>query len=264
MSWSKGSAVYGETGRIVPTDITFGVELEVSYAPGYYDLQGRTVFGQKTDGSVRGDGLEFVSPILSGDAGYAAVENLLAYAESKGWSADGSCGYHLHIGMRDFDGQAQKAVAMAYALTPELWSRFVPNARKSNSYCRQLAVTPEFIENIGEGGYDKPMYYMACEANRHESHRYVWCNFAAYEQHGTIEIRLHNGTVKPKEVLNWIKAHTHFVSVVRKMTVAQVKAMFAGKSVAGQFRALEQLWKNRDLSEFYRKRAADVSVALHL
>lgn len=225
----------------------FGVELEVSHGPGYYDIPSHSGFSRKGDCSVRGDGLEFVSPILSGDAGLDAVAALCDYAALKGWSCDRSCGYHLHIDVRDLDNEQRKRIYYAYRVTQDLWHRFVNSNRiEGNCYCLPIKFSAQEIER---NDWNDCIY----DAENQDG-RYTWCNIVAFENHGTIEIRLHHGTVNRAVVLNWIVAHLRFVEVVRSLTCQQIYAAFNGKTPADMMRQLERFWGDADLSRFYQGR----------
>jgi len=251
----------------------FGVELEVSFADAWRDLAGRTEdrygraistgerktpFGCKSDGSVNGDALEFYSPVLQGDAGLEAVENLCDYAAAHAWETDSSCGYHLHIDCGDLNDEQRKAVYYAYKLTESLWARFVPrNRAEENTYCRKI--------NLDAAQIRQDSFATTFQRVRNgPNDRYVWCNLLSLDRHSTIEIRLHTGTVDKAQVTNWIKAHLSFVETVKNMTLEQIDDAFADKTVAGQFLSIERIWQDRGLSEFYRRRAKRVSKALHL
>lgn len=252
----KGANVLDSKTAKVGALRKFGVELEVSDAPSWGGLEGRTCFGVKDDCSVNGDGLEFVSPVLQGDAGLEAVANLCDYAENAGWDCDSSCGFHLHIDAADLDDEQRKRIYYAYKLTEALWHKFVSSSRANNSYCREIHADAEEIKqwsweeclNKAEHSYDG---------------RYIWCNIVAFYSHSTIEIRLHHGTIDKQTVLSWIKAHLRFVEVVRSMTMAQIESMFAGKATAGAMLEVERIWRDAELSRFYRGRAARYRQPVH-
>jgi hypothetical protein len=239
----------------------FGVELEVSEADNWTAIERSrdlTVFGVKSDGSVNGDGLEFYSPILSGDAGLEAVDNLCGYAANNGWFADESCGYHLHIDCGDLNGIQKKRIYYAYKLTEDLWRRFVPQRRVSGCcYCREIPIEAARIREMR-------FSEIKAEVRRGANHRYVWCNLLSLENHRTIEIRLHDGTVEAEVVSNWIKAHVLFIDRIKDRLLAGIDRRFKDKTIAAQFTALERLWGDAELSAFYRRRAKRVSTALHL
>jgi hypothetical protein len=240
--WPQGSNVKGETLSKIGSARTFGIELEISDAYDYEALDGHTVFGVKSDGSVNDDGLEFVSPILSGDEGLAAVAALCEYAKSKGWSADDSCGFHLHVGVTDLTAEQKKRIVLAYRLTQDLWFKLVTRDRHTNDYCRALPYSVAELDNAD--------WYDLQRGNSYRA-RYNWVNCTS--PHGTIEIRLHHGTIDKTEITNWVVAHVRFVEAVVKMTDSEVYMAFNGKGVPALFRELEGLIGSRDTSEHFRR-----------
>jgi hypothetical protein len=234
----------------------FGVELEISYAPDHGVLQTTSDFSAHRDGSVRGDGLELVSPILRGNKGLLAVTNLLKYAASKNWVADASCGFHLHIDMNDLSEEQKKKVLFAYVLTAELWHAFVSRTRHNNSYCgRPLRIASHEIE---AKEFDTLCYSAGGGS------RYCWLNLQAHSEHGTFEVRLHEGTIDSKKVTNWIKAHLRFVDAVIKMSFGEIREMFGEtKTMSLKFRSMETVWRNRDISEHYRRTCRLNGAELH-
>jgi hypothetical protein len=242
MNWETLNNVTGKTSnRIGDASLTFGVELEISRAPRYNLLDGVTPFGCKSDCSVNGDGREFVSPILSGDEGLEAVESLLAFAKSNSWVADESCGFHLHLGMQDTTEEVQRNVYLAYKLTERVWRNLASPRRAENEYCK---VIPHNARRIRESsGGLQPLVRT----------RYEWVNISALFCHGTLEIRLHEGTIDTERVINWIIAHVRFVSAIKKMTEREITRKFADVSIARRFVRLERLWDVPALGQFYRK-----------
>jgi len=259
---------YIEAGPHVVSDVAnrmgnctrrFGVELEVSEADNWNALERDSdrVFGIKSDGSVSGDGLEFYSPILQGDPGIEAVENLCAYASENGWNADESCGYHLHIDCSDLNGVQKKRVYYAYKLTEKLWHRFVPSDRLCGSWCHPIEIPAAEIRNM-------TFTEIRNRVSRGEYGRYIWANICSLSHHRTIEIRLHNGTVDSDAVVNWIKAHVMFLDKVKDMLLTRIDRRFLNKTVDAQFSALETMWGDADLSAYYRRRAARTTRALNI
>jgi hypothetical protein len=237
--WDEGNEVKSDSFTKTGADRRYGVEFEVSDANGYADLEGKTVFGCKGDGSVSGDGCEFVSPILEGDAGLEAIDNFLNFAESRKWGADESCGFHLHIDVTDLTAVQKKRIAIAYRLTQDMWLAMVPRRRRTGGYSTKMRLSAEEMEN--ESWYD-----ISGNASRYE-----WCNITG--RHGTIEIRLHHGTLDRKEIKNWIVAHLRFVAAVVEMSDSEAWVAFNDKGISAQFRVLEGLVQSRDVSEHFRR-----------
>jgi hypothetical protein len=219
----------------------FGIELETSECGDYFDLDGETKFGCKEDGSI--DGKEFVSPVLYGDEGLSEIRRFCRLARN--FKVDGKCGFHAHLDMGDLTVAQLKAVAYAYHKTYAIWAAFVADSRRSNHYC-------------GAHDYDRSGLSAIADSDDWRSFcnrdRYVWCNVAAYNEHKSIEIRLHSATLEPEKIVNWIKAHVRFIDVVKDMTFGQIERRLSGP-VESLFSALSRIWDDSELSAFYADRA---------
>jgi len=88
-----------------------------------------------------------------------------------------SCGLHVHIDMRHRD---KKLCAAKLALSQDLLFNIVPGHRKKNDYC----IRTEIEEVTGP----------------HNTNKYRAINTAPST---TIEVRLHEGTVDMKAIINW-------------------------------------------------------------
>jgi hypothetical protein len=220
---------------------TYGVELETDKCPDYSDLDGRTYFDAKDDGSINGK--EFVSQVLRGDRGLAAIHEFCEKAED--FKVNDSCGYHVHIGVRDLSDDAKRAVCVGYALTESFWFSLVPKARRENRYCRAL----KWSANQALDSND--FYYFA-----ESQDRYQWFNVAAYAEHKTFEVRLHSGTLEGDKVCNWVKAHVKFVDWCAGRSINDIVAAFSGCTDQERFERMCEIWGEDGLCEFYRARAA--------
>lgn len=242
--WEQGRRVDGATFDRIGSRRKFGVELEISSCARHAGLRGKTPFGVKYDGSLS-SGKEFVSPILQGDEGLAAVDNLCAYGKEHDWTVDSSCGYHVHVDCGDLNDSQLKSVAVGYALTADLWARFVTKKRAQNRYCEPLPYSSGDLRN-----------WSFRDILDSTEDRYHWLNWHAYNRHKTVEVRLHSGTTNADKVNNWVMIHTRFVDALAAMPESEVWATFEGKSIEDQFDALMRLAGDAKLRKYYRKRAA--------
>jgi hypothetical protein len=90
--------------------------------------------------------------------------------------------------------------------------------------------------------------------------RYKWCNWDAYNEHQTCEIRLHSGTVNRDKIINWAKVHAYFIDGIVKLqragkTDREIHDMFVGKSIQEVWSAVAGLIDDAELCRFYEKRA---------
>lgn len=222
----------------------YGVELETANCDGWHSVPLRH-FRQTADGSITGE--EFVSSILSGDAGLADIEHFCQQANDAKWSVDSACGFHAHFDMRDLEAEQLQRVAYAYWLTHKVWTKFVSSSRADNQYCGENDWSFATIRTLTT--IDKWVSF----AN--EVDRYQWLNLAAYSEHKTFEIRLHSGTLNATKVCNWIIAHTRFIDAVASMSIEAIEAAFSGDA-QDCFESMAIIWNDAPLADYYVQRAA--------
>ena len=217
----------------------FGIELETSACGEYRKLRGKTVYGAKYDGSI--SGMEFVSPILQGDAGLWATRGFCTRAKHMGFRVNGDCGYHLHIDVSENTDLQRRHIASAYAYTERFWRRLVNSYRANDcSWCGRLPWTGETMVTT---------YNFSRFCDR--QNRYMWFNIQSLERHGTFEIRLHEGTLASKVICNWVKAHLRFADFVQDMKFRQIADMF-NVPERKMWRAVTNTWNDPALRQYYR------------
>jgi hypothetical protein len=210
----------------------FGVEIETDYCGGFEELVGKTKFGCKNDGSISGK--EFPSPILYGDEGLAEIEQFLAIAAEKNWSANIDCGCHTHYDMRDESEAELYSIAYAYAKTYRpFWQYCVSVRRRNNGYCRAPRYTAYDVRARRSGCYDDSGDWSYRPANQFRDFcrsldRCDYVNLAAYGVHKTFEVRLLEGTIDAETVCNWVITHARFMDYVKKLNFDELDHFFSG------------------------------------
>lgn len=147
------------------------------------------------DGSVS-NGAEVVSPILTAPRLNEAVKVTKAL-KSAGARVDTATGFHVHIGGRIFRsaGALARFTLNYYAIHHAIGALVAPS-RLNNRYCAVLnrgdaERQATYLENGGGASYN--------------GNRYTSLNLDALERHGTIEIRLHQGTLNGVKAVAWAK-----------------------------------------------------------
>ncbi len=214
------------TTKATLTDRTFGLEIEfitqLSRAEVYAALEANGVTTTRTrsytheltqgwkvvtDASVLG-GLEVVSPILSGLDGLEDVVRVLSVLDAIG-RVDVSCGIHVHVGASDLsDAGVRRLVRLADDAWRNRGVRYlVSPSRRANQYCRALLA--ETVRQAVDG--ERVRY-----PSRHTQDRYQWLNLAPLrpDSYGTVEFRLHQGSLDGEKVAAWV------VFCVRMVVVA--------------------------------------------
>jgi len=247
-----GRAVCSDRANECRSNRKFGVELETHSCGTYSDWLRPTGWGAKTDGSIQG--MEFVSPPLSGDDGLASVRQVTGYMDSSEWEVNRSCGFHLHCDLSDTTPAQRKAIALAYCYTSEVWESFTASHRHDNNYC---------CKNTGSRHYgnDRPQYKWDRDSinagNGHPvpSTRYIWLNWCAFDEHGTVEVRSHEGTIDGTAVCNWVKAHLRFIDFIAKLSPGQVTRIFGGRTKEAMFTELTKMWDDSALTDYYGRKS---------
>lgn len=147
------------------------------------------------DGSVRG--AEVVSPILN-DARLNEASTVARLLLGAGASVDRTTGFHVHVGFDSFGNtfdERLNTLANFYInwhTAHETIGTLVAPSRLNNRFCKVRTVaeahaTAERIRagHIGIGD------------------RYVSLNLESFDRHGTIEVRLHQGTLNGRKAIAW-------------------------------------------------------------
>jgi Putative amidoligase enzyme len=193
-------------GTVLGLGRTFGVELELIFparmqrttiAAALTDA-GLTGWRVKGDGSLSGgNGMEVVSPVLSGENGIEQVRTACRVLNALGAKPNRSCGLHVHHGARDLDMAAMKRLAQTWKANQGTIDGLVSPSRRgvaSSYYCRPLSDSD--LAGI-----------LAMRETRSLSRldRYRSLNLASYGRHGTVEVRQHQGTADAEKVISWIR-----------------------------------------------------------
>ena len=218
----------------------FGVEVETNECDNYADLYDDSAWGCKNDCSVYGK--EFVSDILHGDAGLDEVTRLMDFADDNGWAVGDNCGLHIHLDARNESDEQLVCAAQAYISTYSVWSRFVDYDRVGNRYCdKNSADINEFDD------YRDFSQFAGCQG------RFEYCNFAAYNEHNTFEIRLHHATLDGRAICNWIRAHVCFMDWATCNGKAAIRELVK-LDTNGKFALIARIWTDAgcaDLVDYY-------------
>lgn len=226
--------------RDAPAERTFGVEMEffgvtpqvviaAFQAAGLncsyegYNHQARSHWKIVTDASVNRtgtgvhSGLELVSPILAGEAGYTELARACEALTAAGAKVDRTCGVHVHLGADDLDAASIARIAANYAFAQRHIDSLLPASRRStarNIYC--MAMPTDIISRLiraGEQGQTRRQ--MAYEPGT----RYFAVNLESLTRHGTVEFRQHSGSTEAGKLTAWVRLMQAIVTTSRTQTI---------------------------------------------
>lgn len=165
---------------------------------------------RKSDGSVSatdgdGDGWEFASQPMNGDKLLNNIDELCTRFKESNAYVNNSCGFHVHLDMRDSTRQEQANVFRFWKLYQQLFFDVCSRSRHSSSYCKAI---PESVD------FDHATMRLD---------RYSALNVHAMSKYGTFEIRLHQGTIDPIKIKNWCLLLVNFFDVFSKINCTDEK-----------------------------------------
>lgn len=188
----------------------FGVEIECQ-TPGYgYDgaknLLNENGFHAWAD-NVYHDGseIEIPSPILRGAQGFAELKAVMDLLVANDFTTTYRDGMHVHHDTRDLSLHDVKRIAQSWKNNQIVINTFVDPYRLGCDWCKNL--TNEDIAAI-QNEIDEEPY----ASEEHE--KYKSLSLANRSYTGTIELRLHEGTLDFEKARAWILFGQAFISNV--------------------------------------------------
>ena len=166
------------------------------------------------DGSVS-SGAEVVSPILN-PARLNEAHKVTKALKDHGARVDRATGFHVHIGLNAFTNQESIAqfIRNYYAMHHAIAALVAPS-RLNNRYCAVLpqSVAERQAEFTAQG-----------QSGAFNGNRYTSLNLESMHRHGTVEIRLHQGTLNGVKAIAWSQFIAGLIDATVKgvdMTAAQ-------------------------------------------
>ena len=148
-----------------------------------------------TDGSLRPpdgwDAGELVSPPLKFSRDTLKRIDHITHSAAQVARVNSSCGLHVHCEVVGYSRADVLAVARSWLNVQGLVKELVPPARRTNRYACDLNLAT--IRHLEARGLEF-----------HEVNRYQNLNLCSFPQYGTIEFRLHHGTLDGEEITSWV------------------------------------------------------------
>jgi hypothetical protein len=176
---------------------TYGIELETSSisirtAQSALDAVGLN-WQCKPDGT-RGVDAEAVSPILNDGSLNESISAARALLKA-GATVNKQTGYHVHIGADHYGAEGIAALVRNWYTAANTIGALVAPSRLNNHFCQHNlseAIIDQWTESIRNGRIDNA-----------GQGRYRSLNLDSYQRHGTVEFRLHHGTLNGKKIQAW-------------------------------------------------------------
>jgi hypothetical protein len=237
------------------TDRTFGIEIECKMPAGVtrarvasaithagitarvfnYDSTAhntQTIWKVITDGSLGyDDGVEVVSPILTGEDGLAQAAKVADVLKALNCTVDKACGLHVHVGAGDLDLPQMKKLAINFVHSETAFDAIVPPSRRKDENQFIRSNRTGFGGSYENEGINKAIaafngattlndLYIRVSSvadhgqrltNARDNRRYRKLNLLPMLAYKTVEFRQHGGTVEAEKITNWVKLCVAFV-----------------------------------------------------
>jgi superfamily II DNA or RNA helicase len=167
------------------------------------------VWNVKWDASC---GWEVTSRILSGPAGfYEVVEVCRAldeFAAQHGLRVDRRTGTHVHLGWKATARPLERLMTLTAAFEPALYTLVAPS-RSRNAYCTPVRAALPRLCALGSLARWERFFYSA-------RRRYLAVNPThLFGRYGTVEVRLHSGTLDGQKILGWLSLWMRILETAR-------------------------------------------------
>lgn len=194
---------YKPSNKMVCNNTVIGLENEIEnvhvISNAYQDFYTKT-----TDGSLRNNGLEFVSHPIKAKWVPQALDNLFCSIHSKA-EYTSRTSIHVHMNVRTFTTEELKTLIYLYFICEPIFFSFVKPERKENIYCVPLIECP-YLQITDQFFYDGATNWT----------KYTAFNVLPVSSKGTVEFRHLHGTNNKEEIINWVNLILYLKLYVKK------------------------------------------------
>lgn len=192
-----------------------GFEIECEYGKTFDLPRG---FGITRDGSLD-NGIEVLTPPAMGSHLVDTVTQAMSVLRESGWEVSSRCGLHTHIDLRDkrYDMRfLARLFTLGFAFE-ELLYNLQREDRHDNTY--SIPLRHEYGFNAGRGNVAADFEFMYEKVDKKErwarmrlregrrdkyaGQRYMGFNFHSVFHRGSLEVRVHEGTLDENRALGW-------------------------------------------------------------
>ena len=214
-NWSNQLAPYSIFEQLYERNSTsivcgmrrLGVEIEVERAQNdSVGILNPYIVTTTEDGSLRNNGLEYVTGAIPAKFIYAALENIYSHISDK---ADFSprTSIHVHVDARDLSYNQITALSLVYIAVERSLYRWIGRNRYKSIFCVPLQETVlpiKFLRGLASGKPFQNFNWM----------KYTGYNLLPLIKQGTIEFRHLHGTRDLNRIYTWIDLILHMFNYV--------------------------------------------------
>lgn len=210
----------------------YGIEVECyhQHQNGKRFLNDVPQWGWCYDGSVKGPEYhtpqEFLSPILWGNSGLVSISNFLSTLKTKSCGVNASCGLHVHVQSVELTPPQICNVLKTWDCIEPWVLKALPPHRHASKHAQRAAHDHEKLNEI-KTNLDLASYWYktlinenvlrAVAKDKYNPTRYAAVNLHSHFHRGTIEFRLHHGTLNFTKIKNWVEICTKIVDMGKNL-----------------------------------------------
>jgi Putative amidoligase enzyme len=189
------SKIYKQTVDIIDSDEAVGIEVEVEAAQ--HDRNPNpNVWVSKGDGSLRNNGIEWITVPIPARWAPAALDDLLGNCLSKSCCFSPRTSIHVHVDMQKYETHQVMDVVLLYTLLESALYQYTGRGRIKNIYCVPVFDTSMLRGQAGRGNLSSTLQGWS---------KYSGLNLLRLADLGTIEFRHMHGTFDSHKVAVWIR-----------------------------------------------------------
>lgn len=212
--------------RMADNACYLGIEVEIENVTRAVEIQGwRAV----ADGSLRNNGIEYVSNPIRGQNVYYMLHRLLEELKAQNAKFSERCSIHVHMNVRRLTVNQLVTLLMAYMVAEKSLYRFVQQAgfrRDRNIFCVPLQEgqhdlgLPYFLYLLRNGKANDAV----SNIHRHWK-KYSGLNIIPVSTLGTVEFRHMGGTFNLPLIMDWLNILQHLRMFAFNVSMEEAKNM---------------------------------------
>lgn len=224
------------------------------------------------DGSLPSTGYELNTVPCAGDHYLKHITELGDRLTRVGAHVTAVCGLHVHIDASDYTFYDMRRLVMLYAKLEPAMFAMMPASRRDSNYCfpcgeryvkglsnehRSKEAKALLIDNVyaATGSTYHGSAFKQVRNTKWGSARYSALNIHSWVYRGTIEFRLHTGTVNPTKIIAWGMLCASILDAAMRMTEAEINAIDC-RTVRASVALLCYIAPTDDVRSYIAKRLA--------
>lgn len=208
--------------------LIYGVELEIEHCSGGMEVSGMTV---TTDGSLRNDGLEFITHPMPLSELASCLKVFFAKNDLNEDNYSERTSIHVHTNCTDLTTQQLASVCLLYQVFERVLFRFIGGERHNNIFCVPWAetnITYRTVSSMQKGYLDA----------LHDWHKYTALNLIPLQSIGTVEWRHMDGHCDVNKIIKWLQLIGCIFAYARKNTHEDVLALVLDLNTSSAYRGV--------------------------